>query len=273
MKTQMAQAPKPARCRRILVVNAKGGCGKTTVATNLCAAYAVRGVAVGLVDNDGQGSGAYWAGQRPADAPQVEMRGAEVRADGAPALDRIVIDGPDRGCALGAGALVEMADLILVPVLPSAIDIRAGERFITALMTNPKFRATPLPVGVIANRAQANSPAQARLMHFLRCLDVPVAVTLRDSPLYGEAMGAGLGVADLFDVRAARKEMTAWRALVNWVEEQLPSAVAQPRPLAAGRPSREARHGIPGKAALVSGSQEPALVGWPAGPQPRRLSA
>ncbi|MCZ0943577.1 MAG: ParA family protein [Gammaproteobacteria bacterium] len=268
MKTRTVETPRSGHCHRILVVNAKGGCGKTTLATNLCAAYAARGVSVALVDNDGQGSGAHWTAQRPADAPLVELA-----SGGRPALDRVIIDGLVPGSELETGELVAMADLILVPMLPSAIDIRAGERFITALMTRPEFRAAPLPVGVIANRVQHNTPAQAHLMHFLGCLNVPVAVTLRDSPLYGEAMGAGLGVADLFDVRAARKEMTAWRALIHWVEAQLPSRAAQPRPLAAGRPSREARHGMPERARLVSGSQGPAAAGGSKGPQPHRLSA
>ena len=166
-----------------------------------------------------------------------------------------------------------MADLILVPVLPSAIDIRAGGRFITALMTRPEFRTAPLPVGVIANRVQPNTSAQARLMHFLSCLNVPLAVTLRDSPLYGDAMGSGLGVADLFEVRAARKEMTAWRALVDWVENQLPAAARHPQPLAAGRPSREARDRIPSNARWVLGGQGPAPAALPKSPQPQRLSA
>ena len=255
-------------CRRILVVNAKGGCGKTTVATNLCAAYAVRGMAVGLVDNDGQDSGAYWAAQRPADAPEVELTGA-----GSPTFDRIIIDGQAGGLEGEADALVAMADVILVPVLPSAIDIRAGERFITALMTRPKFRAAPRPIGVIANRVQHNTAAQARLMHFVGCLNVSVAVTLRDSPLYGDAMGSGLGVADLFDVRAARKEMTAWRALLDWVEDQLPASASHPRPLAAGRPSSESSDRIRARAGIMLGNQRPAAQGQAEGPQQQLLSA
>ena len=250
------------------MVNAKGGCGKTTVATNLCAAYAVRGKAVGLVDNDGQGSGAYWAAQRPADAPPVQVAGS-----GGPALDRIVIDGQPSSPWQVADELVAMADVVLVPVLPSAIDIRAGERFITALMTRPKFRAAPRPIGVIASRVQQNTAAQARLMHFLGCLNVPVAATLRDSPLYGDAMGCGLGVADLFDVRAARREMTAWRTLLDWVEEQLPVRASHPRPLAAGRPSDDAGRGIPAKARSALGSLPPVAQAQPKGPRQQRLSA
>ena len=268
MKTQIGQTPGLDRCRRILVANAKGGCGKTTVATNLCAAYAARGMAVGLVDNDDQGAGAYWMTQRPADAPKIESVGS-----GGPSPDCVVVDGQGDGLEGDAAALLAMADLILVPVLPSAIDIRAGERFITALMTRPEFRAAPRPVGVIANRVQPNTPAHTRLMHFLGCLNLPVAATLRDSPLYGDAMGSGLGVADLYDVRAARKEMTAWRALVDWVEGQLPSRVRHPQPLAAGRPSREARRGMPANARLLLGDKRQPAPGSAKSPRPQRLSA
>ena len=238
------------------------------MATNLCAAYAARGLDVGLVDNDGQGSGGYWAAQRPADAARVELT-----ADDGAALDRIIIDGLDCGAGRGTDELVATADVILVPILPSAIDIRAGERFITALMTRPHFRAAPLPVGVVANRVQPNTPAQARLMHFLSCLNVPVAVTLRDSPLYGDAMGSGLGVADLFDVRAARKEMAAWRMLIHWIEQQLPSRAQKPRPLAAGRPSDGARRSMPERVGLLPSSPGAAAAREPKRPQLSRLSA
>ena len=268
MKTQTARAPESDHYRRILVVNAKGGCGKTTVATNLCAAYAVRGKAVALVDHDGQGSGAHWTAQRPADAPQVDLAG-----NGKLAPERIVIDGQPGNPGAADDELTAIADVILVPVLPSAIDIRAAERFITALMTRPRFRAAPRPIGVIANRVQHNTAAQARLMHFLGCLNVPLAATLRDSPLYGDAMGSGLGVADLFDVRAARREMTAWRTLLKWVEAQLPVRASHPRPLAAGRPSAEGGDGIPARAGSVLGNQRPIVVAQPRGPRPQRLSA
>ena len=217
-------------CRSILVINAKGGCGKTTVATNLCAAYAAQGRTVALLDNDGQGAGAYWLRQRPGDAFEVTL--------GAPAegrrTERIIIDGPGEE----DNALLAWADLILTPILPSAMDVRAGGNFITSLMTKPRFRASPKPIGAVANRVQPNTGAQARLLHLLGCLNVPVAATLRDSPVYGEAMECGAGVADLIESRAARKEMVAWRTLLAWIEAQLRTSAQRPQPLRAGRPSR-----------------------------------
>ena len=58
-----------SQVRRILVINGKGGCGKTTVATNLAVAFANKGTSVALLDNDPQGSSTFWAEQRDADLP------------------------------------------------------------------------------------------------------------------------------------------------------------------------------------------------------------
>ena len=236
MNGAMRQEPHFGRCRRILVVNAKGGCGKTTVATNLCAAYAAAGISVALVDNDGQGAGAHWVGQRPASASRVDLA---LQAHGR-SLERIVIDG-GQGQSITDGPPV-WADLILTPILPYPIDVRAGGNFITEMMTQPRFRASPRPIGVIANRAKPNGPAHARLLHLLRCLNVPIAAVLRDSPLYGEALESGLGLVNLAKSPAAQKEAAAWRILVEWVEEQLPGNALHPQPLAAGRPTQ--RHAI-----------------------------
>ena len=120
-------------------------------------------------------------------------------------------------------------DVILVPMLPSSIDIRAGGRFIADLLTHRLFRAAPRPVGVIANRIQPNTETHDKLMHFLGCLDVPVVAQFRDSPVYTDAAEVGQGVVDMLDVRAARKETMQWKQLVSWIDEQ---AVEQPATVA-----------------------------------------
>ena len=238
--------------RRILVINGKGGCGKTTIATNLAVAYAARGRRVVLVDNDPQGSSAHWAAQRQPGLPAVSMIAAHASSGqpwplhelAPPGTERLIVDGHAGGDERELQALIRQADVILVPIQPSSIDIRVGSRFITQMLTHRRFRATPRPLGVLANRVQPNADAHVKLKHFLGCLGHPVVATFRDSPVYSDAIETGQGVVDMLESRAARKETPAWRDLTAWIDAQTipvsPSVDHVRRaPVAAGRRSRQ----------------------------------
>ncbi|MEM7079050.1 MAG: ParA family protein [Pseudomonadota bacterium] len=215
---------------RILVVNGKGGCGKTTIATNLAVAYACRGQKIALVDNDPQASSTHWAGLRDAGLPPVSVVAKHERPNMyqtqvfhnrvEPDVDRVIIDGNSNARGRDLETLLKESDIILIPMLPSAIDMRAGGQFISELLTHRIYRAAPRPVGVIANRIQPNTGTHEKLMHFLSCLDVPVVAQFRDSPVYTDAAELGQGVVDMKDCRAARKETAQWKTLVGWLDEQ-----------------------------------------------------
>ena len=241
---------------RILVINGKGGCGKTTIATNLAVAYACSGKSVALMDNDPQGSSTYWAGLRDADLPAINVIAKHERPSmyqtqafhhRLPAeTEVVVIDGHSNTRGRDLDTLLRQTDIILVPVLPSSIDIRAAGQFLTDLLTHRLYRAAPRPVGVIANRIQPNTETHDKLMHFLGCLDVPSVAQFRDSPVYPDAAETGLGVVDMLECRAARKETAQWKQLVAWIDEQIESprmtgAAKQPR--AAARKSVESAVG------------------------------
>ncbi len=225
------------QARRILVINGKGGCGKTTIATNLAVAYASARHSVALMDNDPQASSSYWAEQRDGDLPPVHLVAAHRRSsmyqtqsfqNRLPAdVDRVIVDGHSNARDRDLELLLKQTDVVLVPLQPSSIDIQAASRFITELVTHRAYRSAPRPLGVIANRVQPNTETHAKLQHFLACLDVPTVATFRDSPVYMEAAEHGKGVVDMIDSRAARKETPAWWELMRWIDDQ--PKVIEPR--------------------------------------------
>ena len=218
--------------RRILIINGKGGCGKTTIATNLAVAYASRGKHVALMDNDPQASSSHWASLRDPALPPINIVAKHERPSmyqtqsfhhRLPSETQVVIiDGHSNARGRDLETLLKQTDIILVPMLPSSIDIRAGGRFVADLLTHRLYRAAPRPVGVIANRIQPNTQMHDKLMHFLGCLDVPAVAEFRDSPVYTDAVESGCGVVDMKDCRAARKETAQWKKLMHWIDEQAP---------------------------------------------------
>ncbi len=137
--------------RRILIINGKGGCGKTTIATNLAVAYACQGKKVALLDNDPQASSTHWASLRDPELPPVGVVAKHERPNMyqtqafhhrlPEGTEMVIIDGHSNARGRDLESLMRQTDVILVPMLPSSIDIRAGGRFITELLTHRIYRA------------------------------------------------------------------------------------------------------------------------------------
>jgi len=224
--------------KQILVVNGKGGCGKTTIATNLAAAYACRGHSVVIKDQDHQASSSHWHTQRASELPAITLveshqRSAmyETRAFQTRSLitsDYVVIDSPSVFGDLHFAELLKNMDAIVVPILPSPFDIRASSRFLAELLTHRNYRARPIPVCVVANRVTQNSDGHEKLKHFLECLDVPGVATLNDMPLYTEMADQGTGIMDSCNKTRGQQEIAQWQALLSWLDVQLSSQHAIP---------------------------------------------
>ncbi len=215
---------------RIVVVNPKGGSGKTTVATNLAAAYAAEGRNAAIIDRDRQGSATRWLAHRAAALPVIhgvaayEEPPANVTRSFAmrtpPDTERIVVDTP---AALSRHELVDavrQADKILVPVLPSDIDIHAAARCIGDLLVHARVPRGPRVLGVVANRVKHNTVTYHSLMRFLNSLGVPVVAVLRDVQVYVRTAESGMGVCEL-RASEAGPEMRQWRSIRRWIDHDL----------------------------------------------------
>ena len=222
--------------RRIVVLNPKGGSGKTTVAINLAAYYAVQGRNTVLMDYDPQASSTRWLTKRPANLPVIQgisafeknsrvTRSFQLRLPHD--ADCVVVDTPAAVSAPDMPELVKDSHAILVPVLPSDIDIHACSKCISDLLLVAKVRRSENRIGVIANRARRNTLALGALLRFLATLGIPVITTLRDSQNYLRAAESGHGIHEM-KTYLAREDLDSWQPLIAWLEERTGGAPAAP---------------------------------------------
>lgn len=224
--------------QKIVVLNPKGGSGKTTIAINLASYFAVCGLKPTLMDLDAQGSSTRWLGKRAKGQPLIHgiaayERNSRVTRSFATRLpldtERLVVD---TAAALESQNLPDItrnATAVLVPVLPSDIDIHAAAKCISDLLLIAKIRREEQRIAVIANRVKKNTLVYKALMKFLETLNIPVVATLRDSQNYIRAAELGQG---LFEMKPTlvREDMEQWLPLIGWLAQRRPLYIAPGTP-------------------------------------------
>ena len=212
--------------QKIVVINSKGGSGKTTVSVNLAASLAACGERTALLDLDPQGSSMRWLKQRPKDLPPISGI-AGFRSDSnltrsfqlTPPADTtaLVLDTPAGLDRRGLEAATRGADAILMPVMSSDIDIHAATHCIADLLLGSRTTSSgSRRFGIIANRVKPNTRGGKRLERFLENFDIPVVATLRDSVNYTRSVETGQGLIDL-PLWQVQKDRGAWDDIVEWV--------------------------------------------------------
>lgn len=212
--------------RRIVVMNSKGGCGKTTVATNLASCYARHGFQTALFDYDPQGSSMRWLRSRDESAAGIYGVVAHKSAMSSKnkswhlrlpiGTQRVIIDTPAGLRETDLLAHIQNIDEIVIPVLPSPIDIHSTADFIRDLLLIGKLRASNTRVNIITNRVKANTLSFQALKRFLDTLKIPVIAQLKDTQSYVHAAERGLGIHEL-----NRKQLEADKKIWDQILKQL----------------------------------------------------
>ena len=224
MRARVINAPTPTR---VLIANAKGGSGKTTIATNLSSFFASRDEHCALIDFHPQGSAIQWLQLRQSNRSKIHGVSAFKKSTtqvtrtwylrNLPAeTTKVVIDTPAGLTGMLLNDLVRECDFIVIPVTPSPIDIRATTHFIKELFLTPAFRTNPRRVAVVANRVRKNTLVYSKLELFLKSLKIPFIATFRDTQYYIRVSEYGLGIHDLNN--AQKSDVTDWQKLVDWID-------------------------------------------------------
>lgn len=206
--------------RTIMVLNAKGGSGKSTLATNLASYYANQELTVLLADFDRQGSSMSWLAARPPERPVITGVAAWKEGLRPPRdTERLIMDAPSGARGKAVTDLVRRAQTLLIPVLPSPIDIRAATDFIQELLEVGRISREEAKLAVVANRVRETTLAYQALQEFLEGLDIPFITSLRDTQNYIRAAERGLGIFDLPHYQV-EQDLEQWEPLIKWLNSK-----------------------------------------------------
>ncbi|HEY0666029.1 MAG TPA: ParA family protein [Gallionella sp.] len=212
--------------RTILVINSKGGSGKTTLSTNLASYYARKKFKTAIIDYDPQGSSLNWLRSRPNNVEKIHAANGAARSS-APLrsaqmwipedTEILIVDAPAGAKGLLLQDLVRKSHFILIPVAPSSIDIHATADFVKELFLFGGARHSKAKIAVVANRVRKHSAVYESLERFLHSLKLPFLTRISDSQNYLHAVEKGLGIFEM-DEESTVAEREELMPIFMWVE-------------------------------------------------------
>ncbi len=207
--------------KRVFLANSKGGCGKSTLATNLAVALAEKGKRVVLADCDPQLSTASWCERRPASATPVEyvvlrklkrLKGFEPPAD----IDYLLVDTPAGLDPEAFADLLETGDSVVVPTQPSIIDLEASERFLAGLAQLRAIASGKVRLGLVLNKVRQDTIAARSALERLSTQPWPLLASIRDTQAYLLSAALGKSLFDYHGVLAQERQLD-YRKLLRWL--------------------------------------------------------
>ncbi len=222
----MLGTPSRNNLNKIVVLNPKGGCGKSTLVTNLAAIYARSGATPAIMDYDPQGSTMAWLARRPKNRPEIHgiaayknsmqaTRSWQLRVPNNTAT--LIIDSPASISHDDLRELTRDSTSILVPILPSALDIHAAARCIADLLLVAKVDRRERKLAVVANRTRKNTKSLAKLIQFLDSLGIPIVAVLRDSQTFVRAAEEGVGICEMQPSRV-KQDIEQLDKIISWLD-------------------------------------------------------
>ena len=207
--------------RSIMVLNSKGGSGKSTVSINLASYYASQGKKVLLVDFDPQSSSLEWLAARSSGRSSITGVDASKGNFRVPrSADYVIYDTPAAVYGKELTGFLRRAQTVIIPILPSPIDMRAATPFIQNVLANGRVARKECRVALIANRCRENTNVYHQLEAYLKKVrKAPFISILRETQNYNKAAERGLGIFELAPY-LTRRDRDQWEPIIKWLSSK-----------------------------------------------------
>jgi chromosome partitioning protein len=220
----------------ILIINSKGGSGKTTLTTNIASYFASKNHKTAIMDYDPQGSSLHWLKTRSTELNAIHAANAATQKGKLirslqmyvpENTEKLIIDAPAGVEGMLLQEMVKKTDFIVIPVAPSTIDIHATADFIKELFFRGGIRQQQTKIAVVANRVRSTMQVYEPFERFLQGLSLPFLTRLSDSDQYILAAEQGTGIFEMDekDVAAEREE---FEPIVKWLDPGADQQTARP---------------------------------------------
>jgi chromosome partitioning protein len=212
--------------KKISILNPKGGCGKTTLSSNLGSSLLLNGYKTLLIDTDPQGTLRDWKSMdendiQPQiiviDRPNLQKDLTSIAIN----FDYLIIDGAAKLQDMITFA-VKNSDVVLIPIQPSAADIWACEALIHLIKARQEVTDGIPKAAFIISRQIKNSNLARDIDEALKQFSFPVFNSrTTQRVIYGEALSSGKSVFNIESSGEAASEIqNITKELQNFIYEQ-----------------------------------------------------
>jgi chromosome partitioning protein len=207
------------------ITSLKGGVGKSTIAQNLGVCFAHSKYKVCIVDVDTNQSAQRWSGLRNEELPAVPVfaltDGIELAKNIkhlAQNYEILIIDGTPSLTKV-TSKIVLLADLLIIPILPSGLDIWATEQFIERYRDAEVQKGENIPAYFLLNQFQSTNLSN-EIKDVLEQTDIPVLKTnLKNRVAFREAVIKGLGVFEYKDEKAKSEIVELFKEITSIIKK------------------------------------------------------
>ena len=208
----------------ISITSLKGGVGKSTISQNLAVCFAHMGYKVAIIDTDTNASSVHWSGLRDENLPTISVFGI---ADSAALrkniktlnedYDIIIVDGTPSLSKL-VSTIIVLGDIVLIPILPSGLDIWATEKFLEKYEEAKALKET-VKAYFVLNQYNKRLTFNKEAIEVLKELDIPtLETTLKSRVAFVEAVVQGLGVYEYKDAKAKAEMITLTNEVLEIIQ-------------------------------------------------------